>query len=54
MKKTLKGTEEKVASIVSHLTRLWNIMEGEREALPDNDDEATSGRIDIVTFLKEW
>ena len=24
-------------------TRLWSIMEAEREALPDDDDEVTSG-----------
>ena len=43
--KALKGTQEKVASILGPLTRLWSIMEAEREALAD-DDEATSGHGD--------
>ena len=29
--KTLKGTQEKAASILGPLTRLWNIMEAERK-----------------------
>ena len=37
--KTLKGTQEIVASILGPLTRLWNIMEAEREALPDNNND---------------
>ena len=52
--KTLKGTQEKVASILGPLTRLWNIMEAEREALPDsNNDEATSGHMEIATLFEQ-
>ena len=51
--KTLKGTQEKVVSILGSLTRLWNIMEVEREALPDNDDEATSGHMEIATLFEQ-
>ena len=51
--KTLKGTQEKVASILGHSTRLWNIMEAEREALPDNDDETTSGQMEIANSFEQ-
>ena len=50
--KTLKGTQKKVASILAPLTRLWNIMEAELEALLDNDDEATSGHMEIATLFE--
>ena len=50
--KALKGTQEKVASILGPLTRLWSIMEAEREALAD-DDEATSGHMEIATLFEQ-
>ena len=50
--KTLEGTQEKVASILDPLTRFWNIMEAERETLPDNDDEANSGHMGIATLFE--
>ena len=51
--KQLKGTQEKIASILGPLIRLWNIMESEWEALPDNDDEATSGQLEIATLFEQ-
>ena len=51
--KTLKGTQEKVASILGPLARLWNIMEAELEAIPDNDDEVTSGHMEIATLFEQ-
>ena len=50
--KALKGTQEKVASILGPLTRLWSIMEAEREALAD-DDEATSGHMEMATLFEQ-
>ena len=52
-KKTQKSTQEKLASILGPLTRLWNIMEAKRKALSVNVDEASSGHIEIVTFLNK-
>ena len=51
--KALKGIQEKVASILGPLTRLWSIMEAEREALPDHDDEATSGHMEVATLFEQ-
>ena len=51
--KTLEGTQEKVASILGLLTRLWNIMEAKREALQDNDDKATSCHMEIATLFEQ-
>ena len=51
--KTLKGTQEKVALILGPLNRRWNIMEAEREALPDNDNEATLGHMEIATLFEQ-
>ena len=48
----MKRIQEKVPSILGPLTRLCNIMEAEREALPDNDDEATSGHMEIGTLFE--
>ena len=50
--KALKGTQDKVALILGPLTRLWSIMEAEREALPD-DDEAISGHMEIATLFEQ-
>ena len=52
-KKTLKGTQEKVASISGPLTRLRHIVEAKWKALPGTDDEATSGHIEIAALLKQ-
>ena len=52
-KKTLKGTQEKVALILGQLSRLWNIMETEWETLPDNGDEAISGQMEIATLFEQ-
>ena len=52
-KKTQKSTQEKLASILGPLTRLWNIMEAKRKALSVNVDETSSGHIEIVTFLNK-
>ena len=52
-KKTQKSTQEKLASILGPLTRLWNIMEAKRKALSVNVDEASSVHIEIVTFLNK-
>ena len=52
-KKTQKSTQEKEASTLGPLTRLWNIMEAKRKALSVNVDEASSGHIEIVTFLNK-
>ena len=52
-KKTQKSTQEKLASILGPLTRLWNIMEAKRKALSVNVDEASSGHIEIVIFLNK-
>ena len=50
--KALKGIQDKVALILGPLTRLWSIMEAEREALPD-DDEAISGHMEIATLFEQ-
>ena len=50
--KALKGTQDKVALILGPLTRLWSIMEAEREALSD-DDEAISGHMEIATLFEQ-
>ena len=42
--KALKGTQEKVASILGPLTRFWSIMEPEREA--------TSGHMEQLCLNK--
>ena len=42
--KALKGTQEKVASILGPLTRFWSIMEAEREA--------TSGHMEQLCLNK--
>ena len=43
----------KVASILAPLTRLWNIMEAEQAALPDNDEKETSGHTEIAALFEK-
>ena len=35
------------------LTRLWNIMKAEQETFSDDDDEATSGHMEIATLFEQ-
>ena len=49
----LKETQEKVASILGSLTRLWSIMEAEREILQENDDDAVSGHMEIARLFEQ-
>ena len=51
--KRLKGTQEKVPSIIGPLTILQNIMEAEQEALPENNHEANSGQMEITFCLNK-
>ena len=51
--KTLKDTQEKVASSLGPLTRPWDIMEAEWEAFPDIDDKATLGNMKIATLFEQ-
>ena len=49
--KTLKDTQEKVASSLGPLTRPWD-MEAEREVFADIDDKATLGHVKIATLFE--
>ena len=58
---TLKETQEEMASILGSLTRLESIMEAERqrereterEILPEEDDKAISGHMDIARLFEQ-
>ena len=51
--KSLKGTREKVVSILGSLTRLWSIMEAEQEILPGDSHKAVSEHIKIAGSLEQ-
>ena len=40
-------------AISSTLTKLWHIMEEERNLIPKNDDEAATGYTDIALLFEQ-
>ena len=47
--KTLKGTQEKVTSVLGPLTKLFNFVEEECKILPANEDQMTHGNCRLVS-----
>ena len=50
---TLKDTQEKFASILDLLTRLWSFIEAEQEILLEDDGEAISGHMQITGSFEQ-
>ena len=50
--RTLKGIQEKVASIINSL-RFWNIVEQKQEMLPANEDQMVSRNMETAGLFEQ-
>ena len=50
--RTLKGIQEKVASIINSL-RFWNIVEQKQEMLPANEDQMVSRNMETAALFEQ-
>ena len=51
--KVLKWIQEKFMAIFSPWTRLWHVIEEERNLIPENDDEVAAGHNDIILHYEQ-